>query len=158
MIWFRSSLKLSVDLVLRRTLSSESQHRYLTLCFPPLRSSCVLMKPLPAWTRRPTSCCNRPSGRSSRTRPSSPSHTGDSQDVQPNKLKESVTPAAAPPPSCSLFSQICLHLCVARINTIMDSDRVLVLHAGKVVEFDTPGALCQTDRSVFQRLVGQTEE
>uniref|UniRef100_A0A667ZN88 ATP-binding cassette, sub-family C (CFTR/MRP), member 10 n=1 Tax=Myripristis murdjan TaxID=586833 RepID=A0A667ZN88_9TELE len=40
-----------------------------------------------------------------------------------------------------------------RINTIMDSDRVLVMHAGKVVEFDTPAALCQSDRSVFQRLV-----
>ncbi|XP_041838321.1 ATP-binding cassette sub-family C member 10 isoform X2 [Melanotaenia boesemani] len=41
-----------------------------------------------------------------------------------------------------------------RINTILDSDRVLVLHAGKVVEFDTPAALCQTDNSIFQRLVG----
>ncbi|XP_051239634.1 ATP-binding cassette sub-family C member 10 [Dicentrarchus labrax] len=41
-----------------------------------------------------------------------------------------------------------------RINTIMDCDRVLVMHAGKVVEFDTPAALCQTDHSIFQRLVG----
>ncbi|XP_059187951.1 ATP-binding cassette sub-family C member 10 [Centropristis striata] len=45
-----------------------------------------------------------------------------------------------------------------RINTIMDCDRVLVMHAGKVVEFDTPAALCQTDRSVFQGLVGWTGE
>lgn len=41
-----------------------------------------------------------------------------------------------------------------RINTIMDCDRVLVMQAGKVVEFDTPAALCRTDRSVFQRLAG----
>lgn len=41
-----------------------------------------------------------------------------------------------------------------RINTIMDCDRVLVMHAGKVVEFDTPTALCRSDRSVFQRLAG----
>uniref|UniRef100_A0A3Q1JDU2 Uncharacterized protein n=1 Tax=Anabas testudineus TaxID=64144 RepID=A0A3Q1JDU2_ANATE len=45
-----------------------------------------------------------------------------------------------------------------RINTIMDSDRVLVMRAGKVVEFDTPAALCQTDHSIFQRLVGGGEE
>ncbi|XP_071060267.1 LOW QUALITY PROTEIN: ATP-binding cassette sub-family C member 10 [Pseudochaenichthys georgianus] len=41
-----------------------------------------------------------------------------------------------------------------RINTIMDCDRVLVMHAGKVVEFDTPAALCQSDDSIFQRMVG----
>ncbi|XP_077379727.1 ATP-binding cassette sub-family C member 10 isoform X2 [Festucalex cinctus] len=40
-----------------------------------------------------------------------------------------------------------------RINTIMECDRVLVMHAGKVVEFDTPAALCQKDRSLFQRLL-----
>ncbi|KAM9362938.1 ATP-binding cassette sub-family C member 10 [Symphorus nematophorus] len=45
-----------------------------------------------------------------------------------------------------------------RINTIMDCDRVLVMHAGKVVEFDTPAALCQTDHSIFQRLVGGRAE
>uniref|UniRef100_A0A3Q3IQJ7 ATP-binding cassette sub-family C member 10 n=1 Tax=Monopterus albus TaxID=43700 RepID=A0A3Q3IQJ7_MONAL len=45
-----------------------------------------------------------------------------------------------------------------RINTIMDCDRVLVMHAGKAVEFDTPAALCQTDRSVFHRLVGGSRE
>ncbi|KAK2918532.1 ATP-binding cassette sub-family C member 10 [Channa argus] len=41
-----------------------------------------------------------------------------------------------------------------RINTIMDCDRVLVMHAGRVAEFDTPAALCQTDQSIFHRLVG----
>ncbi|XP_068607504.1 ATP-binding cassette sub-family C member 10 [Brachionichthys hirsutus] len=42
-----------------------------------------------------------------------------------------------------------------RINTIMDYDRVLVMHGGKVVEFDTPAALMQNEHSVFNRLVGQ---
>ncbi|XP_028265886.1 multidrug resistance-associated protein 7 isoform X1 [Parambassis ranga] len=45
-----------------------------------------------------------------------------------------------------------------RINTILDCDRVLVMHAGKVVEFDTPAALCQTDNSIFHRLVGDQGE
>ncbi|XP_038567664.1 multidrug resistance-associated protein 7 isoform X1 [Micropterus salmoides] len=45
-----------------------------------------------------------------------------------------------------------------RINTIMDCDRVLVMHAGKAVEFDTPAALCQSDHSIFHRLVGQRGE
>ncbi|XP_056137092.1 ATP-binding cassette sub-family C member 10 [Lampris incognitus] len=40
-----------------------------------------------------------------------------------------------------------------RINTIMDSDRVLVMHAGKVAEFDTPVALSQSEESIFHRLV-----
>uniref|UniRef100_A0A6Q2ZIN7 ATP-binding cassette sub-family B member 6 n=1 Tax=Esox lucius TaxID=8010 RepID=A0A6Q2ZIN7_ESOLU len=39
-----------------------------------------------------------------------------------------------------------------RINTIMDSDRVLVMHSGKVVEYDTPAALCQREDSMFSKL------
>lgn len=41
-----------------------------------------------------------------------------------------------------------------RINTIMDSDRVLVMHNGKGVEFETPEALCQRENSMFLHLVG----
>uniref|UniRef100_A0A669B340 ATP-binding cassette sub-family C member 10 n=1 Tax=Oreochromis niloticus TaxID=8128 RepID=A0A669B340_ORENI len=41
-----------------------------------------------------------------------------------------------------------------RINTIMDCDRVLVMHAGKVVEFDSPVSLCQADNSIFHTLAG----
>ncbi|XP_012990856.2 multidrug resistance-associated protein 7 [Esox lucius] len=45
-----------------------------------------------------------------------------------------------------------------RINTIMDSDRVLVMHSGKVVEYDTPAALCQREDSMFSKLVGGRRE
>ena len=39
-----------------------------------------------------------------------------------------------------------------RINTILDSDRILVLDHGKVAEFDTPSALVQK-RGLFYELV-----
>jgi ABC-type multidrug transport system fused ATPase/permease subunit len=39
-----------------------------------------------------------------------------------------------------------------RINTIIDYDRILVLDAGKVVEFDSPQTLLNNRRSVFYSL------
>lgn len=45
-----------------------------------------------------------------------------------------------------------------RINTIMDCERVLVMHAGKVLEFDSPAALCRSDNSIFHRLLGDGGE
>ena len=36
-----------------------------------------------------------------------------------------------------------------RINTIIDYDRVMVLDAGRVIEFDSPQALLADQRSVF---------
>lgn len=42
-----------------------------------------------------------------------------------------------------------------RINTIMDSDRVLVLDQGKVAEFDTPENLLSRSDSIFTSLVKQ---
>ncbi|ETI55843.1 hypothetical protein F443_01531 [Phytophthora nicotianae P1569] len=46
-------------------------------------------------------------------------------------------------------------LCIAhRIETIMDSDKILVLDAGKVVEYDTPSALLQIKGGIFKSLVG----
>uniref|UniRef100_A0A671QFW2 ATP-binding cassette sub-family C member 10 n=1 Tax=Sinocyclocheilus anshuiensis TaxID=1608454 RepID=A0A671QFW2_9TELE len=50
------------------------------------------------------------------------------------------------------------HLLSHRLNTIMDSDRVLVMHASKVVEFDSPAALCQREDSVFQKLLRGGED
>ena len=40
-----------------------------------------------------------------------------------------------------------------RINTIMDSSRVLVLEMGRLVEFDSPLALLQDHASMFYSLV-----
>ncbi|NXN15001.1 MRP7 protein, partial [Indicator maculatus] len=40
-----------------------------------------------------------------------------------------------------------------RLNTILDSDRVLVMQAGRVAELDSPTHLSQKDGSLFQRLL-----
>ncbi|XP_042318198.1 ATP-binding cassette sub-family C member 10 isoform X2 [Sceloporus undulatus] len=40
-----------------------------------------------------------------------------------------------------------------RLNTILDSDRVLVMHAGKVAELDSPAILSQKQGSLFQHLL-----
>lgn len=43
-----------------------------------------------------------------------------------------------------------------RLNTIMDSDRVLVMDAGQAVEFDHPHILLQNPDGFFTRMVKQT--
>ncbi|NXL88754.1 MRP7 protein, partial [Alectura lathami] len=40
-----------------------------------------------------------------------------------------------------------------RLNTILDSDRVLVMQAGRVAELDSPTSLSKKDGSLFQRLL-----
>jgi ABC-type multidrug transport system fused ATPase/permease subunit len=40
-----------------------------------------------------------------------------------------------------------------RINTILDSDRVVVLDHGRVAEFDTPAALVKRKGGLFYSLV-----
>lgn len=40
-----------------------------------------------------------------------------------------------------------------RLNTILDSDRILVLENGRVIEFDTPSKLLEKQNSVFYGLV-----
>lgn len=40
-----------------------------------------------------------------------------------------------------------------RLNTIIDSDRVLVMDAGRAVEFDKPHSLLQNENGVFYGMV-----
>jgi len=49
--------------------------------------------------------------------------------------------------------QSCTVLTIAhRLNTIMDCDRVLVLHEGRVAEFDSPDALLNDHSTIFYSL------
>ncbi|KAL6561922.1 Canalicular multispecific organic anion transporter 1 [Orobanche gracilis] len=51
----------------------------------------------------------------------------------------------------------CTMLIIAhRLNTIIDCDRVLLLDAGQVVEFDTPETLLQKKDSAFSKMVQST--
>ncbi|KAJ3064093.1 hypothetical protein HDU99_004585, partial [Rhizoclosmatium hyalinum] len=43
-----------------------------------------------------------------------------------------------------------------RLNTVIDSDRILVLDNGNVVEFDTPRALLNREGSIFAAMVNET--
>ncbi|RLN67554.1 hypothetical protein BBP00_00001541 [Phytophthora kernoviae] len=50
-------------------------------------------------------------------------------------------------------------LCIAhRIETIMDSDKILVLDAGEVAEYDTPSALLEMKGGTFRALVESTQQ
>jgi ATP-binding cassette subfamily C (CFTR/MRP) protein 1 len=40
-----------------------------------------------------------------------------------------------------------------RIHTILDSDRILVMHEGRVAEFDAPATLLASENSMFSKLV-----
>lgn len=51
----------------------------------------------------------------------------------------------------------CTVLTIAhRLNTIMDSDRVLVMSGGKVVEFDHPYNLLQIESGHFTKMIEKT--
>lgn len=43
-----------------------------------------------------------------------------------------------------------------RLNTIIDSDRVLVLDAGQLIQYDTPYNLLHEQNGIFYHLVQQT--
>ncbi len=52
----------------------------------------------------------------------------------------------------SIFQNRTIITIAHRINTILDSDRIVVLERGEVAEFDTPNALIQR-RGLFYDLV-----
>lgn len=52
----------------------------------------------------------------------------------------------------SIFDNRTIITIAHRINTILDSDRIIVLQQGKVAEFDTPAALVEK-RGLFYELV-----
>lgn len=55
--------------------------------------------------------------------------------------------------------QSCTVLTIAhRLNTIMDSDRVMVLDEGRLVEFDEPYLLLQKEDSLFSQMVEHTSK
>lgn len=43
-----------------------------------------------------------------------------------------------------------------RLDTIIDFDRILVMDAGRVAEFDTPANLLRNPDGIFSKLVSQT--
>jgi ABC-type multidrug transport system fused ATPase/permease subunit len=58
----------------------------------------------------------------------------------------------------SLFCFIadCTVLTIAhRLNTIIDSERIMVLGEGKIIEFDTPKNLLQNSTGEFSKLWNQ---
>lgn len=51
----------------------------------------------------------------------------------------------------------CTVLTIAhRLNTIMDSDKVLVMENGQAIEYDHPYLLLQKRESAFSKMVAQT--
>ncbi|XP_078175998.1 ABC transporter C family member 2-like [Carex rostrata] len=51
----------------------------------------------------------------------------------------------------------CTMLIIAhRLNTVIDCDRLLLLSAGKILEFDTPESLLSTQESAFSKMVQST--
>ncbi|KAF6112505.1 ATP binding cassette subfamily C member 10 [Phyllostomus discolor] len=59
---------------------------------------------------------------------------------------------------CKRFANKTVLTIAHRLNTILNSDRVLVLQAGRVVELDSPAALRNQPHSVFQHLLQSSQQ
>lgn len=55
-----------------------------------------------------------------------------------------------------MFSECTMLTIAHRLHTIIDSDRILVMERGEVVEFDEPHILLQDQFSSFSRLTNET--
>jgi len=51
------------------------------------------------------------------------------------------------------FNDVTLITIAHRLQTIMNSDKILVLDAGKLVEFDSPASLLRQENGAFRSLV-----
>ena len=58
----------------------------------------------------------------------------------------------------SQFNESTVITIAHRLNTIIKSDRVLVLSMGEVVEFDSPGNLVQNPDSEFAKLLKELKQ
>ncbi|MBZ3870188.1 Multidrug resistance-associated protein 7 [Sciurus carolinensis] len=59
---------------------------------------------------------------------------------------------------CKRFANKTVLTIAHRLNTILNSDRVLVLQAGRVVELDSPSALRNQPHSLFQQLLQSSQQ
>ncbi|XP_059256375.1 ATP-binding cassette sub-family C member 10 isoform X1 [Mustela nigripes] len=59
---------------------------------------------------------------------------------------------------CKRFANKTVLTIAHRLNTILNSDRVLVLQAGRVVELDSPTALRRQPHSLFQQLLQSSQQ
>ncbi|XP_053458560.1 ATP-binding cassette sub-family C member 10 isoform X2 [Nycticebus coucang] len=59
---------------------------------------------------------------------------------------------------CKRFANKTVLTIAHRLNTILNSDRVLVLHMGRVVELDSPAALRNQPQSLFQQLLQNSQQ
>nr|XP_044632655.1 ATP-binding cassette sub-family C member 10 isoform X3 [Equus asinus] len=59
---------------------------------------------------------------------------------------------------CKRFANKTVLTIAHRLNTILNSDRVLVLQAGRVVELDSPATLCSQPHSLFQQLLQSSQQ
>ncbi|KAI2542440.1 ATP binding cassette subfamily C member 10, partial [Homo sapiens] len=59
---------------------------------------------------------------------------------------------------CKRFANKTVLTIAHRLNTILNSDRVLVLQAGRVVELDSPATLRNQPHSLFQQLLQSSQQ
>jgi ABC-type multidrug transport system fused ATPase/permease subunit len=55
-----------------------------------------------------------------------------------------------------MFSSCTIITVAHRLQTIMNSDKIIVLEAGNLVEFDSPANLLKREGSAFKSLVGES--